>query len=195
MKKSQKANLKSGTIVVMIVVAMLGYFYYLSNKEKEVVEQNPKITAVQEVLMRNLETNYPPTPKEVIKYYSEITKCFYNEEYTDGELEELADKADQLYDDQLAEHNDWGQYIISLRSQIDDFKDNQVTISSYLVSSSTDVEFFVDDGYEFARLHCIYTLKQGNAKQDLDEVFLLRKDADGHWKIFGWDNAKNVNPQ
>ena len=104
MKKSQKANVKSGAIVVLIIVVMVGYYFYLSNKDREVQEQNPQITAVQEVLMRNLDTNYPATPKEVIKYYSEITKCFYNEEYTDGELEELADKADQLYDDQLAEH-------------------------------------------------------------------------------------------
>ncbi len=195
MKKSTKANLKGGIVIVMMIVAMVGYYYYLSNKDKEQREQNPELTAVQEVLLRNLETNYPQTPKEVIKYYSEITKCFYNEEYTDGELEQLADKADQLYDDELAEHNNWGEYIISLRAEIDDFKDNEITISTYLVSASTDVEKFEADGYEFARLHCIYTLKQGNYKQDVDQVFLLRKDAEGHWKIYGWDSADNVNPQ
>ena len=82
MKKSTKANIRGGAVIVLMIVVMLGYYYYLSNKEKEQQEQNPELTVVQEVLMRNLETNYPPTPKEVVKYYSEITKCFYNEEYT-----------------------------------------------------------------------------------------------------------------
>lgn len=195
MKKTTKANLKGGAVILLMIVVMVGYYYYLSNKEKAQQEQNPELTAVQEVLMRNLETNYPPTPKEVIKYYSEITKCFYNEEYSDGELEQLADKADQLYDEELSENNGWGEYIISLRAAIDEFKDNEITISTYLISASTDVEKFEDDGYEFARLHCIYTLKQGNYKQDVDQVFLLRKDEEGHWKIYGWDSASNVNPQ
>ena len=195
MKKSTKANIRGGAVIVLMIVVMLGYYYYLSNKDKALQEQNPELTVVQEVLLRNLDTNYPPSPKEVVKYYSEITKCFYNEEYSDAELEQLADKANQLYDDELLENNGWGEYIISLRGDINEFKDNEVTISSYLVSASTDVEKFEDDGYEFARLHCIYTLKQGNYKQDVGQVFLLRKDEEGHWKIYGWDNASNVNPK
>ncbi len=195
MKKSTKSNIKGGAVIILMIVVMVGYYYYLSNKEKAQQELNPELTAVQEVLMRNLETNYPPSPKEVIKYYSEITKCFYNEEYSDGELEQLADKANQLYDDELLENNGWGEYIISLRAAIDEFKDNGITISTYLISVSTDVDKFPEDGYEFARLHCIYTLKQGNNKQDIDQVFLLRKDEEGHWKIYGWDSASNVNPK
>lgn len=195
MKKKPKSAFAGGTVILLMIVVMVGYYYYLSNKERARQQEEPVITRVQEVLMRNLESNYPPTPKEVIKYYSEITKCFYNEEYSDGELEQLADKAGQLYDEELTANNSWGEYIINLRAEIDNFKENKVTISTYIVSSSTDVEEFSEDGYDFARLHCIYTLKQGNAKQDVDEVFLLRKDENGHWKIFGWDVAENVNPQ
>ena len=192
-KKNTKSAVFSGGVILLMVVVMAGYYVYLSNKDKAKEEANPKFTAVQEVLNRDLENNYPPTPKEVVKYYSEITKCFYNEEYSDGELELLADKADQLYDDELARWNDWGQYMISLRAQIKDFKDQEITISTYIVSSSTEVDFFEQDGFEFARLSVVYTLKQNSSKQDVPEVFLLRKDSEGRWKIYGWDNAKNVN--
>lgn len=192
-KKNTKSAVFSGGVILLMVVVMICYYFYLSNKEKVKEETNPKFTVVQEVLNRDLENNYPPTPKEVVKYYSEITKCFYNEEYSDGELELLADKADQLYDDELAQWNDWGQYMISLKSQIKDFKDQEITISTYIVASSTEVDFFEEDGFEFARLSVVYTLKQNNAKQDVPEVFLLRKDSEGRWKIYGWDNAKNVN--
>ena len=83
--------------------------------------------------------------------------------------------------------------MISLRAQIKDFKDQEITISTYIVSSSTEVDFFQQDGFEFARLSVVYTLKQNSSKQDVPEVFLLRKDSEGRWKIYGWDNAKNVN--
>lgn len=194
MKKNQKTVI-SGAIIILMVVVMLGYYYYLSNKSKAKQQDNPKLTAVQEVLLRDLDINYPPTPKEVVKYYSQITKCFYNEEYSDGELEQLADKAKQLYADQLVENNGWGEYIINLKGDIGNFKANEITIASFLVSKSTDVYDFEQDGYEFARLHCIYTLKKGNYRDDLDQVFLLQKDENGHWKIFGWDNAENVDPK
>lgn len=192
-KKNSKSAALSGGIILLMVVVMAGYYFYLSNKEKAKEEANPKFTIVQEVLSRDLKNNYPQTPREVVKYYSEITKCFYNEEYTDGELEELADKADQLYDDELAQWNDWGQYMISLKSQIKEFKDQKITISTYIVSSSTEVDEFEEDGFKFARLRVVYTLKQENQKQDIAEVFLLRMDENGRWKIYGWDNAKNVN--
>lgn len=193
-KKSKSKSMFAGSaVIILMIVAMVGYYYYLSNKEKARREETPVITHVQEILMRNLDIQYPPTPKEVVKYYSEITKCFYNEDYSDGELEQLAAKANQLCDEKLLENNDWGEYIINLRSEIEHFKENKVTISTFVISASTDVDEFTEDGYSFARLHCIYTLRQGNQKQDVDEIFLLRKDDKGHWKIFGWDIAENVN--
>lgn len=193
MKKNQKTAI-SGSVILLMIVAMVCYYFYLSNKDRELKENNPTVTTVQEVLLRDLKNNYPPTPKEVIRYYSEITKCFYNEEYTDGELEQLAVKARQLYDDELVEQNEWGENIIKLWEDIAYFKDNKVSILSYTLAASTDVEDFSIDGYDFARLHCIYTFREGSVKESVDHVFLLRKDSEGHWKIYGWDKAENVNP-
>lgn len=190
MKKTANKNanvIKITIIGIVMAVLIIGYYYQLVQKEKETAETNPVVTKVDEVLSRNLESNYPPTPKEVVKYYSEITRCFYNEEYSQGQLEQLADKARQLYDAQLVEHNDWGTYIISLQSEIEEYKKNEREISSYSVAASTDVDYFSQDGYEWARLHCIYTLRQGGSYANVDEVFLLREDEEGHWKIFGWE--------
>ena len=86
----------------LIVVIILVVYYSISSRGKKQGEETAEVTAVQNVLLRNLERNYPQTPKEVVKYYSEITKCFYNEEYTDEELVELAMKAKALYGDELA---------------------------------------------------------------------------------------------
>lgn len=195
-KKKQGNNgaaLKSGIIILFLVALVVGYYYYLSNRQKKEESANIKVTAVQEVLARNLEINYPPTPREVIRYYSDITKCFYNEELSDEELEQLADRARMLYDEELVEKNEWGRYIIDLKSEIDYYQENAIRISSYSLASSTDVDFFSDSGFDFARIYCAYTLSSGRQKQTVEEVFLLRKDEDKHWRIYGWDLAENVH--
>ncbi len=170
--------------------------YHLINVriEKSKPEGYVEMTKVQEVLSRNLETNYPQTPKEVIKYYSEIMKCFYNEECNEEELHELAMKAMELYDYELAEINEEEMYLEKLKLEIDNFKEKDFKISSYSMSSSTDVYDFTEDGYNFARLYCTYNVRTGTVMQAVEEIYLLRMDLEGHWKIYGWDLAQN-HPQ
>ena len=59
-------------------------------------------------------------------------------------------------------------------------------ISSYSPASSVDVEEFQQDGFKWAKLQCSFTLRKGTQIQALTEIFLLRKDDEGHWKIYGW---------
>ena len=183
---------KSGIVKIVIIgivlaVLVVGYFYYLSNVGDEPQEENVESTAVQIVLLRDLDKNYPPTPKEVVKYFNEISKCFYNEKYTEDELYALAMKIQGLYDDELIANNTEEQYLKDLRSDIDDFKNQDRTISSYELSASTDVEEFMENGYSCARLYCNYNIRQGTKMITSRVVFVLRKDEDNHWKILGWD--------
>lgn len=177
-------------IIVMILAAIvLGYFYYLGHRDRQQTGDEVVATVVQSVLMRDLEHNYPPTPKEVVKYYSEITECFYNEDYSDEELTQLAGKIQYLYDVELVANKTQEQYMQDLRNEIADMKKNKYTIASYEVSASTDVEYFTQGEYSCARLYCTYYLRQpsnGTRVSSL-ERFVLRQDQDGHWKILGWE--------
>ena len=177
-------------ILIVLVCAVIGYYYYVSNKSASNTgeEQNVKITAVQNVLLRNLEIDYPPTPKEVVKYFAEITKCFYSENYTDEELEQLAVKIQQIYDDELVAAKDQETYFKDLKDDIAEFKAEKRVITGYYTSSSTDVEEFKEDGDECSRLYCTFYISRGkNVNEKSQELILLRKDAEGHWKIYGWD--------
>ena len=182
-----------GAFFLFLAIACVLLAYYMINLkiEKSKPEDYVQLTKVQEVLSRNLQTNYPQTPKEVIKYYSEITTCFYNEEHTDEELLALADKASELYDYDLVNNKTVEEYYRDLRSEIEDFKGKKYHISSYSTSSSTDVYYFTEDGHDFARLYCTYNVRMGTVKQPIEEVFLLRMDLEGHWKIYGWDLSQN----
>lgn len=194
-KKTKGAAIKASILIVVMMALIIGYYYYLSNREKAKKEETKELTVAQELIARDLTRNYPPTVREVIRFYSEITKCFYNEEYDSDELELLAAQARRLYDDELNENNEWGAYIIGLKEDISYFEENSIRITSYSVPASTDVDFFEDSGYEFARFYCTYYLASGSSKQTVEEVYLLRKDEAGHWRIYGWDLAENVNPE
>ena len=84
-------------IVVLFVSAILGLFIYVNNKPQSgSVEDDVVISNVDNVVLRNLDINYPPTPKEVLKYYSEITMCFYEENLSEEDLVRLAQTARKL---------------------------------------------------------------------------------------------------
>ena len=193
MKK--KVSGKKGVILFFVLLLLVvGYFYYLSNRPvsqpEEAVPEIEVMTPAQQVLARDLEINYPPTPREVVKYYSEITQCFYNEELTEDEIYALGMKARELYDDELVANQTEADYIDSLKYDIADFKSKYRTIANYEPSSSLDVETFSEDGYEWARLYCNYGVKQGEILYNSNMVFILRKDENEHYKIYGWKLAK-----
>lgn len=170
-------------------LCILGIFFRMNNKKTPGSEEEKvaKITAVDEVLQRNLVTNYPNSPKEVVKYFAEITKCYYNEDLSeDGKLEEVADQMLKLYDDELVSYKTHMDYLFDLQSDINFYKENGYTISSYAPSASTDVFYFREDGFDWARLYCAFTIKSGQYRKTINEVFVLRKDENSHWKIYGW---------
>lgn len=181
-------GLKGMIILIILVLLVVSYYYHLSNKtrpEKEVVSTET-LSPVQEVLARNLETNYPQTPREVVKYFSEITKVAYNEELTDEDVIDLANKIQQLYDDELIANQTQEEYLKNFKEDISSAHVKKQTVFTYTLSSSIDVETFSEDGYEWARLHCIYGMRQDGLLYNSDTLFILRKDADGHYKIYGW---------
>ena len=177
---------------VVLAALVLGYYFYLGHKtRKQEAEEVVQVTAVQSVLMKDLERSYPPTPKEVMKYYCEITKCFYNEEYSEEELLELAVKIQELYDEELVANKSQEDYLNDLKADIANMKKNQYTVASYDISASTDVERFVENDRSCARMYCTFNLKQAGTTgtRATMEQFVLREDADGHWKILGWKLA------
>ena len=182
-----------GTILIIILALLVvGYYYYLSHREVTPKKSDDIkiLNNVEKVLMRDLESDYPQTPREVVKYFSEITMCFYASEYSDEELEKLAVKIRQIYDDELVKSQSQEQYVASLKIDVEDYKKAKRVISEYKPSSSLDVETFYEDGYEWARMYCIYTVKEEGSMYPITLKFLLRKDKENHFKIYGWQNVE-----
>lgn len=182
------------TVILIIVIFGLVVLYAVLLSRARTGAAEAVLTPAQAVLNRDLDKNYPATVKEVIKYYAEIEKCFYNEECTDSEIEALGVQARKLYDADLLANNEMAGYITKLKADIKGFKDAKRRLISVSVASSTNVDYFSEDGYDFARIYCGYTVKESDGRAGSEgRVYLLRRDEDRHWKIYGWDAADNVH--
>lgn len=180
-------------VLLVVIVGVVGVFAFLSDRKIQ-DRQESTMTQVEKVLNRDLSINYPGTPREVIRYYVEIEKCFYADDTTDEDLELLGMKARELYDKELLENNELPGYLVNLKTDVQAFKDRGRKIVSVSVASSVNVDTFQEDGYEFARLNCGYNIIDNGITKQVGIVYLLRKE-DKLWKIYGWDNVENVHIQ
>ena len=192
MSQRGRRAIKGILIGLVLIALVVGYYFYLSNrKPKEAAEDTETtVSAVQKLLLKNIDDDYPPTPREVLKLYSDITVCFYSEDDTDEELTQLALQIAKLYDEELIANNTPDQYQKNLSWDIKTMKDKNLRVTSYSVASATDVDYFDAGGRSWARLSCTYTIRSGKEAGLAREIFLLRKDDMGHWKIYGWEAAK-----
>ncbi|MCH5341777.1 MAG: hypothetical protein J1E01_09935 [Acetatifactor sp.] len=177
------------TIVLLVVITgVVGVFAFLSDKDQQ--EREAAMTQVEKVLNRDLSSNYPGTPREVIRYYVELEKCFYADDTTDEDLEALGMRARELYDKELLEINGLPDYLINLKADVERFKGQGRKIVNVAVASSINVDTFQEDGYEFARLTCSYNIIDEGVTKQMGKVYLLRRDENRLWKIYGWDYVK-----
>ena len=95
------------TVIVMLLVAaaiVAGYFIISARKNKENYEGGER-TELDILLEKDLDKSYPLTSREVIKFYSRILKCYYNEELTEEQLGGLLDQMRGLFDEEFLAQN------------------------------------------------------------------------------------------
>lgn len=187
----KKSTTRITIAMICLIVLLVALYAYLSNRRKE-ERTETVMTPVQEAMSRDLQNDYPATPKEVVKYYNQLLMCFYNEECTEDEITELGEKARELYDAELLEENQPETYMVRLRDDIQDYKENKRRITSSAVAASTSVVYDTLDGHSFARILCGYNIKEDKENYPLKQVYLLRRDEDKRWKIYGWEDAAMI---
>ena len=192
MKKTNTSVTKITVLFIFLLVLVVGYYAYLSGTHRT-EQQEAVMSEVDTALSRDLDNDYPATPKEVIKYYNDLMKCFYNEECTAEELQDLGRKSLQLFDEELQENNDEDTYLIRLQGEVQNYKDNKRKITSVSLAPSTNVDYYSVDGYSFARISCGYTMTENGKKTSTIMVYLLRRDDSRRGKIYGWETADQLN--
>ncbi|MDD6139278.1 MAG: hypothetical protein PUB68_08900 [Lachnospiraceae bacterium] len=170
-------------LAIVIVAAICTAFYIVNNNSKKESAKEAELTEIQKITTRNMEKDYPATPREVIKFYNRIIKCYYGRQYSDDELEQLADQALSMFDDDLLKKNEKESYIESVKSDAAQYEEDNKSISQTDVCDSNDVKYMTDNGDDIAYVTASYFIKNGSSYTKTYQEYVLRKDDDGDWKI------------
>lgn len=180
---------KYKTLIIISVLIAMGviYFYYLSSNNKtEKKKADTSASEIQELINKDLEKNYPATPKEVVELYSRYLICFYGDNCDEDELVQLAAQSVKLFDDELKNKNPFEEYIENLKADILQYKKEKKKISTYIVENSGDIEFKTFQSHYYANVECVYYIKGKGVTSRTLETYTLRKDSTGKWKILYW---------
>lgn len=176
------------TLTLIIVLCVLVYYRYANKQDTKTgsTVDSDHLSEVEKVLTKNLDEYYPKTPLEVVRFFTRIQKCYYNEDHTDEVVNELGLLARKLMDEDLIKKNPEDEYLQELREEIAAYKKSKKTISNVILSKSTDVVYSTVDNRKTATLNCTYYIQTGERVVVSAEEYILRKDSDDRWKIYGW---------
>ena len=174
-------------IVAIACICLICGGYFLFSQNNTVSEEN--LTEVEKVLVKDLKRDYPKTPREVIKFYNRIVKCYYGEPLSDKEVEDMVDQMLSLLDEDLLIVNPRDEYHKAVVADIKEYQQKNKRIVNSDVCDSNDVNY-VDDVKEgtnevdkLAYVNASYFINEDGHFVNTYQQFVLRQDEDGRWKI------------
>lgn len=186
MKNAKKRTTTTIGVMLIIAIIILLFYYYWSNRTEPLEDSSEKkLTEVEKLISKDLDNYYPETPKEVVKLYSGMTKVLYSD-LKDDDVKALALKIRELYDDEFLKDNPEESYLTDLYTDIAKWKDDDRTITNYvIVKEDLDEEKEVD-GVKYATKYVSFTIQENIKFAETRKIY-LRQDENKKWKIFGWE--------
>ncbi len=184
-----KKYVKITAVILTMVIGALAYYYYLSNKtpSSDATDQSVTNQEVAELITRDLQKNYPESPKEVIKFYMRIAKQYYNTDNSEETVEKLGKQARLLFDDELKSKQTDEQFLTELKKEVKEYKKANRYISDYQIDTSNSVKYQTLENREYASIMTLYYIREKNNLIYSYTKFRLRKDDSGRWKILYWE--------
>lgn len=183
-------HMKKIVITVVLVSLVVGYYFYLSNRNINTEKNNSETSDVSKLISRNLDGEYyPEFPRDVVAFYSKIVQAYYYTELSEKEIEGLGSQARKLFDAELLEKNPESQFFENLKNDIKEYNEAERKIYGFTVENANDVDIFSFQGENYARVTAAYIMREKGSAATVYEDYTLRKDEDGKWKILYWEVA------
>lgn len=190
-KNSKDKIAKTLVIMVLCGAVIAGIYLMITNKPKS--EEGVKSqTEYDKLIAKNLEVNYPASPREVVKLYSRMIQCLYGTNLEQNEIEKMAGQMRKLFDTEFLAGNPEKEYLKNMEEDINDYRKNKRVIMNYDIQDSSTLETKTIDKKEYTTVDIAYSLKEKKGVKKTIERYMLRKDTNGKWKILGWE--LNDNP-
>lgn len=179
---------KAGYLIIAIAcIALIVTGFYFSSRGNAQKEEN--LTETEKLIVKDLDKDYPKTPREVVKFYNRILGVYYGGEATDEQIEKLVDQSIYLLDEDLLLANPRESYYKNVAADIEAYRSQNKKIVSSDVCSSNDVKYISDvkegttEKDELAYVNASYFVNTNGKFAYTYQQFVLRRDEDGRWKI------------
>lgn len=180
---------------ISIIAVIIVLFYINRSQQSSKMEESSKekLSEIQRMLKMDLDSEYPETPREVAKLHGDMTRLLYSG-IKDDEVDELAMKIRELYDEEFLENNPVDQYLTNLYSDISYWQEVDRKIENDFVVNENLEENYKKDGKEYATAYISFTITEKGKVPEIRR-YLMRKDENKKWKILGWEyiNERNIN--
>lgn len=182
-------------LALLCTILVCGSYYLLKSKVRVHPDEAGDLTKIEKLVARNLDTDYPATPREVVKFYNKIILSFYGQNYTEEQFEGLLTQAQGLMDEQLLANNPLDTYRTAVADEIKDYEKRDREIRQSSVCDSDDVLYKTDPdkGDELAYVTATYFVKEKKEFTRTYQMYVLRKDDSEKWKILTYYQIKK-NP-
>ena len=90
-------NLRTVIIAIVCIVVICGGFYLYSQSQNSGTDAS--LTDVEKILLKNLSTDYPKTPREVAKLYNRIVAGYHAKDTSKEQVGKLVDQMMLLFDE------------------------------------------------------------------------------------------------
>lgn len=186
MGKAKKRTITTIVVMTLLAIIILLFYYYWSNRTDPLEEASMEnLTDVEKLLKKDLEQYYPETPREVVKLFGSMMKTLYDN-LEDDEIEALATKIRELYDEELLANNPMDTYLSNLYTDIAAWNEKNRRITNYLLAKEDLEQESEIDGVKYSVNYISYTIEENGKFTETWKV-LLRQDEESKWKIVGWE--------
>ena len=172
--------------IACISVICASFFFFSQNNQ----DSEKNLTEMEKVIVKDLEKNYPKTPREVVKFYNRIVKCYYGSQVpTKDEVGDLVDQMLCLMDEDLLLVNPRDEYFNSVVNDINQYKREKKQLVSTDVCDTNDVKYVTDEKNgddekdKLAYVDASYFMNTDGKFSYTYQQFVLRQDDAGNWKI------------
>ena len=183
-----KKKLGAVSAILVLACAVVALYMYIDRSGKEAKE--PVNTVTEQVLAKNLETNYPPTPYSVAEYYCGIVECIYGADTTEEQLKALVRKELELFDEEFAALNPYDSLLASTKAELQTAKERGLVFTGYILDKASNVSKWKRDGKDYASIMFQLMSKSDEGSGGSYRNLILRKDGEGNYKILGWETAE-----
>ena len=157
--KSTKKTIIVMTVLLIIIVTS---YYFISTSTKPLIKTGAdNASEYEKLLAKDIKNNYPSSPREVIKLYSRINKCLYNQDLKDEEVGKLSEVLRELLDEELLINNPLDTFLIELKTEITTYRKANRTIINYSVQSNSDIYYWDKDDESLSGVVSATSLKEG----------------------------------